>query len=70
MPTEWGHTCASITLGSGSDEEKPKKMTRARYLALTKLAKETVESLEKKGVTREEACLFGQMCEKMFDLGK
>ena len=43
-------------------------MTRKRLVELTKLAKDTVDSLEKKGVTRDEACAFGQMCEKMFEL--
>jgi hypothetical protein len=43
------------------------RMTRKRLVELTKLAQETVDMLERKGVTAEEACTFGTICDRMFN---
>ena len=40
-------------------------ITRTRLVALTKLAKEIADLLDKKGLERQEHCVFGEIIQRM-----
>ena len=52
------------------DDMEDNKMTRKRYLELTRIAKELCEFLEKKGVSQDEGCKMKVLVEELWNLEK
>jgi hypothetical protein len=67
MP-EAGRVYWSNDINNGIWGEKKEKLTRQRYIKLTKIAREVCQLLDKKNLKAGEACQVREIAEKMIEL--
>jgi hypothetical protein len=58
----------SNDINNGIWSEKKEKLTRQRYIKLTKIAREVCQLLDKKNLKAGEACKVREIAENMIDL--
>lgn len=47
---------------------KSYQITRQRFIELTKIAKDTAAYVERRGLRREEQCVFGNLVQRMLEI--